>query len=66
MKVVRTGGWWYKRNGSARICVDLTTLNQAVCRERHLIHSVKQSPLLKMKVFLKINANTRVLVDQVG
>ena len=32
-----------KGDGSIRICVDLTKLNKAVCRERHLLPSVEQS-----------------------
>ncbi len=32
-----------KPNGQIRICVDLTKLNEAVCRERHILPSVEQS-----------------------
>ena len=31
-----------KANGKVRICVDLTHLNQNVCRERHILPSVEQ------------------------
>ena len=49
-----------KRDGSVRICVDLTKLNQAVCRERHLLSSVEQSlaMLENAKFFSKIDANS--------
>ena len=42
-----------------RICVDLTKLNKAVCRERYLLPSVKQSltSLENTTVFSKIDAN---------
>ena len=32
-----------KPDGRIRICVDLTRLNQVVCRERHILPSVEQS-----------------------
>ena len=32
-----------KANGDIRICVDMTNLNEALCRERHLLPSVEQS-----------------------
>ena len=49
-----------KGDGSIRICVDLTKLNKAVCRERHLLPSVKQSlaSLENETVFSKIDANS--------
>ena len=31
-----------KPNGRVRICVDLTKLNESVCRERHILPSVEQ------------------------
>ena len=49
-----------KGDGRVRICVDLTKLNQAVCRERHILPSVEQSLALleNAKVFSKIDANS--------
>ncbi len=32
-----------KKNGAVRICVDLTKLNEAVCREKYILPSVEQS-----------------------
>ena len=32
-----------KPNGSVRICVDLTKLNESVCQERHILPSVEQT-----------------------
>ena len=32
-----------KRGGKVRICVDLTKLNESVCRERHILPSVEQT-----------------------
>ena len=32
-----------KRNGTIRICVDLTKLNASVCRERHILPSVEET-----------------------
>ena len=32
-----------KPNGQVRICVDLTKLNESVCRERHILPSVEQT-----------------------
>ena len=32
-----------KSNGKVRICVDLTRVNQSVCRERHLMPAVDQT-----------------------
>ena len=31
-----------KPDGRIRICVDLTKLNQAVCRKKHILPSVEQ------------------------
>ena len=49
-----------KENGKVRICVDLTHLNQSVCRERHLLHTVDESlaQLAGAKVFSKLDANS--------
>jgi len=49
-----------KANGSVRICVDLTQLNQSVCRERHQMPSVEYtlSQLRGAKVFTKLDANS--------
>ena len=46
-----------KPDGRIRICVDLTKLNQVVCRERHILPSVEQSlAMLGGKVLSKIDA----------
>ena len=49
-----------KPNGKVRICVDLTKLNESVCRERHIIPSVEQSLGLpgRAKYFTKLDANS--------
>ena len=49
-----------KPNGQVRICVDLTKLNQSVCRERHLLPAVEQTlaQLAGAKVFSKLDANS--------
>ncbi len=49
-----------KANGRVRICVDLTRLNQSVCRERHLMPAVDQilAQLAGAKVFTKLDANS--------
>ena len=50
-----------KPDGRIRICVNLTKLNQAVCRERHILPSVEQSLAMLgggAKVFSKIDANS--------
>ena len=49
-----------KSNGQVRICVDLTKLNESVCRERHLLPSVEQilAQLEGAKVFSKLDANS--------
>lgn len=46
------------KDGSVRICVDLTHLNEAVCRERHILPSVEQTigSLAGAKVFSKLDA----------
>ena len=49
-----------KGNGKVRICVDLTKLNQNVCRERHILPSVEQTlaQLQGARVFSKLDANS--------
>ena len=49
-----------KPNGTVRICVDLTKLNQSVCRERHILPSVEQvlAQIGNAKVFSKLDANS--------
>ena len=49
-----------KGDESVRKCVDLTKLNKAVCRERHLLPSVEESlaSLENATIFLKIDANS--------
>ena len=49
-----------KPNGQVRICVDLTRLNDSVCRERHPLPSVDQTmaQLAGAKVFSKLDANS--------
>ena len=49
-----------KSQGKVRICVDLTKLNQSVCRERHILPSVDQSlaQISGAKVFSKLDANS--------
>ena len=48
-----------KPNSTVRICVDLTKLNQGVCRERHVLPSVEQvlAQIRNAKVFSKLDAN---------
>ena len=49
-----------KEDGTVRICVDLTQLNQSVCRERHILLLVEQT-LLQIggaKLFSKLDANS--------
>ena len=50
-----------KSNGTVRICVDLTNLNKAVCRERHILPSVDNilGQMAGATVFSKIDANRR-------
>ena len=42
------------------ICVDLTKLNEIVCREHHILPSVKQTldQLGELKLFSKLDANS--------
>ncbi|XP_011406246.1 PREDICTED: uncharacterized protein K02A2.6-like [Amphimedon queenslandica] len=49
-----------KKNGTVRICVDLTHLNQSVQRERHQLPAVEQvlAQLTGAKVFSKLDANS--------
>ena len=48
-----------KANGKIRICVDLTTLNQNVQRERHILLSVEQTlaQIRGSKIFTKLDVN---------
>ena len=49
-----------KRGGKVRICVDLTKLNESVCREKHILPSVEQTlaQIGGAKHFTKLNANS--------
>ena len=49
-----------KSGGKVRICIDLTKLNQSVCRERHILPGVEQTlaKLAGAKVFSKLDANS--------
>lgn len=49
-----------KQNGKVRICVDLTRLNESVCRERHILPSVQQTlaQIGGAKHFTKLDANS--------
>ena len=49
-----------KANGSVRICVDLTRLNESVCRERYPLPVVEQvlAQLTGAKLFSKLDANS--------
>ena len=49
-----------KPSGKVRICVDLTRLNQSVCRERHQMPAVDQTlaQLAGAKVYTKLDANS--------
>ena len=48
-----------KANGEVRICVDLTRLNKAVCRERIMLPTVDRmlSQMAGARVFSKLDAN---------
>lgn len=46
-----------KSNGQVRICVDLTRLNESVCRERHILPSVEETLTGDAKVFSKLDVN---------
>lgn len=48
-----------KADGNIRICVDLTKLNENVCRAKHILPSVEQilAQLGESKVFTKLDAN---------
>ena len=49
-----------KGNKKVRICVDLTRLNQSVCRERHPLPAVEQAlaQLAGARVFSTLDANS--------
>ena len=49
-----------KANGKVRICVDLTNLNNSMCRERHPLPAVEQTmaQLAGAKIFSKLDANS--------
>ncbi|KAL6483174.1 hypothetical protein MHYP_G00080460 [Metynnis hypsauchen] len=49
-----------KPNGKIRLCVDLTKLNESVCRERHILPSVDQSlaQLNGARFFTKLDARS--------
>ena len=49
-----------KKGGRVRICVDLTKLNENVCRERHIMPAVEQTlaQLVGAKIFSKLDANS--------
>ena len=49
-----------KPDGNVRICVDLTKLNESVCRERHILPAVDQTlaQLAGAQVFTKLDANS--------
>jgi len=49
-----------KPGGKVRICVDLTRLNESVCRERHPLPAVEQTlaQLAGARVFTKLDANS--------
>lgn len=42
-----------------RICVDLTKLNEVVCKEKYILRSVEKTVGLlgRVKVFIKLNTN---------
>ena len=48
-----------KVNNKVQICVDLTRLNESVCRERHPLPAVEQTlaQLAGAKVFTKLDTN---------
>ena len=49
-----------KANGQVRICVDLTKLNENVCRERHQLPAVEQTlaQIAGAQVFTKLDAKS--------
>ena len=49
-----------KKGGRVRICVDLTKLNESVCRERRILPAVEQTlaQLVGAKMFSKLYANS--------
>ena len=48
-----------KKSGAVRICVDLTKLNESVCREKFILPSVEEilGMLAGAKIFSKLDAN---------
>ena len=54
-----------KRNGSVRVCVDLTHLNQSVKRERHQLPLVEQvlGPTDRSEDFFKVRCQFGLLAD---
>ena len=48
-----------KQSGKVRICLDLTRLNESVCRERHILPSVEQTlaQIGGAKYFSKLDVN---------
>ena len=53
-----------EQNGKVRICVDLTKLNESVCRERHILPSVEQTNAnRKCQAFLQTRRKIRILAD---
>ncbi|XP_060798261.1 uncharacterized protein K02A2.6-like [Neoarius graeffei] len=48
-----------KKTGAVRICVDLTKLNESVCREKYILPSVKETlgKLAGVQIFSKLDAN---------
>ena len=54
--------WWLyqSQGGNVWLCVDLTRLNESVCRERHPLLAVEQTlaQLAKASIFTKLDANS--------
>ncbi len=48
-----------KKSGAVRICVDLSKLNESVCREKYILPSVEQTlgMLAGAQIFSKLDAN---------
>ena len=59
--ISRVSDWCAESNGQVRICVDLTRLNDSVCREQHPLPAVDQTlaQLAGPKIFSKLDANSR-------
>ena len=51
-----------KANVKVRICVDLTHLNNSMCRERYPLPAVEQTmaQLAETKIYSKLNANSGI------